>query len=496
MERFAGTGAVEGQPPFPVHLELRREGEVVTGAFTSAAGTYPVVRGRASGTTVSGGIEGEGATGEFTLRIEGDDAAGSFSLGPARGTLTLRRTTASAAEALGPPPQNLSLTPAQWQEDLAALIRILTTEHGAPFHHVREADFRRAARGIAAATPRSTGPEIAAAFRRLSMMIGDGHTGVALPARQPRFPLRTFWFDDGIGIVATLPEHRALLGARVRAVGGVPIGEVLRRLRPYSPMNETEWSYRAVLPALINRPHILEAAGIARGGRVAWTFAMPDGGRRTVMLDAGEFPIVGRALLGGGPPLWERRPDEPFWMRQWPASGTLYVNFRGYRGLAANAAALGRALDEMRPLRLVIDMRDNGGGDYTLGRELLIPEIVRRPWINRRGALYVLVGRYTFSAAMVNAADFRSMTQAILVGEPIGEKPNSWQESRRFYLPNSGLPVGVSTLFYRFAPEGVEAIEPDIYAPPTLRDWARGDDPAMAAVWREVFRRSLRTEAQ
>jgi len=35
------------------------------------------------------------------------------------------------------------------------------------------------------------------------------------------------------------------------------------------------------------------------------------------------------------------------------------------------------------------------------------------------------VSSVTFSAAMNNAAQFRSRTEAILVGQTIGEKPNS-----------------------------------------------------------------------
>jgi hypothetical protein len=137
-------------------------------------------------------------------------------------------------------------------------------------------------------------------------------------------------------------------------------------------------------------------------------------------------------------------------------------------------------------------MRGNGGGDYQLGRALLIPQITSRPWINRPDALFVLVGRNTFSAAMANAADFGSMTNATMVGEPIGENPNSWQEPRHFYLPHSGLRVAVSTRYYSFAPTGTDAIVPDIHAPPHWRDWVLGLDSGVAAVWTEVLRRQIR----
>jgi hypothetical protein len=71
-------------------------------------------------------------------------------------------------------------------------------------------------------------------------------------------------------------------------------------------------------------------------------------------------------------------------------------------------------------------MRQNGGGDFFVGRKDLIKPLKERPAINQKGKLFVLIGRQTFSAARVNAIDFRKDTNAILVGEPIGERPNSY----------------------------------------------------------------------
>jgi hypothetical protein len=42
----------------------------------------------------------------------------------------------------------------------------------------------------------------------------------------------------------------------------------------------------------------------------------------------------------------------------------------------------------------------------------------------------VIIGGRTFSAAMTNAIDFRKETKAILVGEPAGERPNGYQETK------------------------------------------------------------------
>ena len=90
-----------------------------------------------------------------------------------------------------------------------------------------------------------------------------------------------------------------------------------------------------------------------------------------------------------------------------------------------------------------------------------------------------LVGRQTFSAAMVNAIDFRQDTNAILVGEPIGERPNSYSENDEITLPRSRLVVSYSTRYYQFLDQDVPAVEPDQRVDPSWEAYKAGRDPVM-----------------
>jgi hypothetical protein len=67
----------------------------------------------------------------------------------------------------------------------------------------------------------------------------------------------------------------------------------------------------------------------------------------------------------------------------------------------------------------------------------------------------------------------------MLVGQPIGEKPNSYQESRRMTLPNSHLVVGYSVRFYKFVESGENAIRPDQEVVPSWADYKAGRDPVL-----------------
>jgi C-terminal processing protease CtpA/Prc len=158
---------------------------------------------------------------------------------------------------------------------------------------------------------------------------------------------------------------------------------------------------------------------------------------------------------------------------------TVYCVWNAYQDLKAKAQPMYDLLDKDHPDKLVIDMRDNGGGDNTVGDAVLVKPLAKRADVNRRGKFYVLVGPLTFSAAMNNAAQFDDETQAILVGETIGEKPNSYQEPRQFLLPQSNLVVRASTLYYAFRKNGKNEVRPEKEIVPTWADVKAGRDPVL-----------------
>lgn len=74
---------------------------------------------------------------------------------------------------------------------------------------------------------------------------------------------------------------------------------------------------------------------------------------------------------------------------------------------------------------------------------------------------------------------FRTMTHATLVGQPIGERPNSYQEPRQFTLPNSQLVVHYSTGYYKFTSGPSNVVAPDKEITPTWEDYKNGHDPVL-----------------
>jgi hypothetical protein len=67
-DRFAGEAQIVSQPPLPIHLDLRRAGDVVEGTFATPIGAFELLAKESDG-SISGRYGGEG---DVTLVIAAD----------------------------------------------------------------------------------------------------------------------------------------------------------------------------------------------------------------------------------------------------------------------------------------------------------------------------------------------------------------------------------------------------------------------------------------
>jgi hypothetical protein len=174
-----------------------------------------------------------------------------------------------------------------------------------------------------------------------------------------------------------------------------------------------------------------------------------------------------------------RNPSPKFAYTYIPQARTVYANVRSMVDVKGPGKELMDFIRERRPDKLIIDLRANPGGDYFHGLHGLIEPITKLAEINRKGHLFVLIGPMTGSAAVINAAQFHTMTKAILVGEPIGAKPSEYGELQNMTLPRTHFIVGYSIRFYDFAYNKENIVTPDHEAPPSWDDVKHGINRAL-----------------
>jgi hypothetical protein len=372
-----------------------------------------------------------------------------------------------------------------WREDLRYLARELPSRHVNAFHTIGREAFAGEVARLDAAIPRLNGDEVLVGLMRIVALVGDGHTHLDLPPSFLRYPLELQWFGDELRVVAAAAPYHAAVGARVLAIGSTPINDAMSRATQIVPRGENDGRTRLLATMQLTSPEVLRGLGVvANRENAPFALELATGERATMTLSParlGDFSSW-RLAAGEKPPLYLQRLNEPWWTEFLPDTQTVYFSFARYPPEAEfrdRAAALGKLLDESHARRLVIDLRRNGGGDFTRFRQVLLPIIKARAAINRKGGLFVVTGPGTFSAATVNALDLRNEANATLAGSPTGMRPTHYGEHGEFRLPNSGFRISYSTQYHRFGSATDSAVVPDRHIEPTWAEFRAGRDPVM-----------------
>jgi len=412
-------------------------------------------------------------------RVEGQGLRGEFTSGEDSGPVDLQRT--GEPHAPSSMEGSLQLTSQQWQEDVDFFARELSKRHANAFHHLTRSQFDAAIADLKHRLPQMNGDEIYVALDRIGNSIGDAHTYVEFPHDMANLPVALAKFGEDYRVVSVGTGYEKALGTRVVRIGDTPVAQARQLELSMTPAPETTALADVRVVGFLTMGITLHGLGIIADRNVAPYTLVDDNGKQfTLSFQAvASDAQVNWVNIVKTPPLRQRNPDQNFGYVYLPDSHTVYCNFRDYKGLDQNAAALLSEVKNRDPEKLVIDLRQNGGGDFSQGLKYLIDPIRDLSKTNRKGHLFVLIGTSTFSAAMSNAAQFRQRTAALLVGEPIGERPNSYQEAREMRLPNSKLLVRYSTQYYKFAEGNENIIRPDHEVIPTWVDYTAGRDPVL-----------------
>jgi len=384
-------------------------------------------------------------------------------------------------------------------EDVRLLGSSLTTIHPEPFRYVSRQKFRSEVDGLAGQAPSLRPNELLVGLLRIVALLGplNGHTGIfPLDPTHERelhlYPLRLYEFADGVFVVDESGD-RGLAGSRLVAVGGVPIEVVLDRVRPLVP-HDNPSNLRGLTPHYLLVAEVLDGLGVVDG---AWsaelTFERPRGERVEVALTPvaasayraafadplfGHYPAI---LPRASRPLYLASSGKPLWARTLAGGRAVYV---GYNAVTRPTSAMLRKIDRLvqgrAVRRVVVDVRLNGGGDNTTYGSLTV--LLGSPPVDRRGRLYLLIGRATFSAAANFAAEIDRDTRAVIVGEPSGGGVETYGDSSPVLLPTTGFNLRVATRYHdrRRGPKDRRlAIDPDVRIDVTSADYAAGRDPVL-----------------
>lgn len=373
--------------------------------------------------------------------------------------------------------------------DLDQLLDLLEIIHPEPFHGVPRDEWvgrlEEVRAGIADATPEETMVAVIGLVAMLSREGRDGHQ-IAFPSDgSPMLPLRVFEFTDGVFVTDALDA--TLVGARITAVEGHPIDEVLAALDPLVA-RDSPATVPWFRPFYFLRADVLEGLGIV-GDDAAVTLSVEDadGAVRDVALEtisfagfnewAGQFGIIHLPERDGQ----RFTAHEPRFSTEDLGNGALYARLTQVQAVATSEIdAFADAAADPDVTRVIFDLRQNpGGNNMTYPPLLAALQEVAVP-------LWVLTDRGTFSAASNLATEIEQTTDARFAGEAMGGGLNFWNDVQFIELEHLPIPmsVGISTVYHEksFPDDPRLTIDPDLAVPYRSADYFGGVDTGLDAV--------------
>src|SRR4030095_11170364 len=297
-------------------------------------------------------------------------------------------------------------------------------------------------------------------------------------------------------------KYADLVGKQVLRFGNQTPEQVMRALDPIiSRDKDNPQNIKRNGPRLARYPAILNGLGLQpQSESIVFTVREADGKTRTTEVaaasdDAQYSRIAGHpswvTLFQGSPgplPLYLKDRRKNYWFETVPNTKIVYFQFNlvvqdPAEPLDAFLQRLFKYIDEQKIEKLIIDMRWNNGGNGRLAYPVL-SRLTRAERINQPGNLFLIVGRYTFSAAPIVASVIESYTNAILVGEPTATGPNFIGEDNFFTLPYSQLPVGISDAYHQttWSTDSRTALTPLLLVPFSVEAYKAKRDLALETI--------------
>ena len=393
----------------------------------------------------------------------------------------------------------------KWHEDLAILREQMPENHGNLFHAMTREQFNGALDALEQALPGLTTGQVTVGIMRLVAMVNDGHTRVRQESLGNHIlPVRLHFFADGLYVVSAEKTHAAIVGGKVEKIGLMSAEDAYAAVRPLISVDaDNEGRRRLLAENLLVMPEVLQAIGAINQPNLV-DLTVEKGGRETTAAISGERVapwsdlvwvmdpeswVGARANAGNPLPLWLQHPEKHYWHAFLDDRKTLYVQYNQVQDQPGSAPiseyfpSLFREADRRKVDRVIIDLRLNGGGNNELNRPIW-HALLKSDRLNRKGKLWVVIGPKTFSAAMNFVDDMELNTSALFIGEPTGETPNMWGDPVSLKLPNSGIVVQTSTLWWQMEdPRDKRPFRaPDITAKMTFADYANNVDPVLSAI--------------
>lgn len=380
-----------------------------------------------------------------------------------------------------------------WLEDIDYYQKTLEEKHINLYHTISKSAFNAEIKNLKSKVHYLTNFQIITELMRITQKIGggkgDGHTAVPLWNRElHKYPIALFNFNGEIRVIGIDEKYSNLLGSQLKSINGIPINEIYKKVSKRTPFTENKHSKMDRTCSYLAIAEMLKALNVTKNiDQTQFTFIEETNEKKTILLKAintEALEAISFVSISYKHPKITKPKNaklKNLWFTSLNGSKTVYINFKEYvsvEEMQTFSEHVFNFIEENKSEHLIIDLRDNYGGDFYKGL-LLSSYLNVCDSIHWESNVYVLINRKTYSAAMVNAMQFKQLLNAKIVGEPTGANPNGYQDLGQFSLPNSKLLITYTKRLFRIQDAKSNGLQPDIFFPSKWENYKNGFDEAL-----------------
>ena len=369
----------------------------------------------------------------------------------------------------------------RWVNDITYLEKTLPQVHKNLYFHLTEQEFHRQLEELKNKVPDYSDEQIEIELSVILAGIGDTHTGSSIGS-EFQYPLELHWFAEGIYITGTSKEYQELLDARIITLNGRKIEEAANTLKPLLAGANESW-FKTQVVYYLPLPGVLQYFGLSKSDEIELGVELKNGQEKKVKLKPmsfKEYIAVDRPTEHV--PLYRSYPDKNYWYEYLKEEKIIYLNYNSCRQMRDEPFEIFDKefwdfVQNHEVDKVVLDIRENRGGISTILNSFI--KELKNSSFNQQGKLFVIIGKDTYSSAILNAISLKKETKAYFIGEATGGEPNHYGEVKQFKLPNSEKPIRYSTKYFHWSDQDINTLEPDKVIKETFAAHREGTDPIL-----------------
>ena len=389
-----------------------------------------------------------------------------------------------------------------WSADIDTLLYLVKTQHYVYKDKPLPPQMITGAADLKTKVAQYSDERMLLELEKLAYYMGDGHSYTLPVARKIQsfyMPVQFYLFSDGAYVIDAGDPYKDLIGCKVVSIYGVPVSKLVDDMNGYIHQ-DNKYTVQWFAPSILRFRGLYEPYGMPAGAAdIALSLTAPDGKsieRKVTFIPATDFhgipKLIPSALAAGTPaPLYLANIQDNFWFTKMPDK-RLYFQFnqvedKDTETLAAFGKRFGDTLQALKPAALIIDVRNNNGGNLDLLAPL-IDGIKNFEKSNPKSEIIVITGRNTFSAAQVFISILNRDTHAKFAGEPSSSCPNFVGEGNYFLLPYSGAMGSISNKYHESIPGDTRRwIAPDYPVLLSSAEYFKNQDPVLDLVMKKAW---------